>query len=220
MKKSIKLKSGERFGKLTVITLDHIQKYVSPSGQKHNHEHYLCKCSCGGDSVVRKNNLLSGYIQSCGCLLGRIIKHGLKGTRMYGIYAGMKDRCLNSNNKNYHNYGGRGINICDQWKNDIKAFYDWSMVNGYRNDLSIDRIDNDKGYSPRNCRWATPKEQMRNTRKNSIVKYKGKTRCLAEWSDILTMKPSTLYNRINKYNWSIDRAFETPEKGGKNGKKF
>lgn len=125
--------------------------------------------------------------------------------RLYKIYYHMKSRCYNKNEKNYKQYGGRGITICDEWLNDFTAFYNWSIENGYRNDLSIDRIDNNKGYSPDNCRWANYKIQNRNRRGNKYYTINGKTCCLAEWCEILNLNQWTVRSRLRRGS-SIEKA--------------
>ena len=160
MARSIDL-TGQRFGRLTV------EKRAGTS--QNGNVLWACKCDCGNITVVKGYSLKNSITRSCGCLIAESTKdrnttHGLRKTRLYRIWANMKDRCLNSNAPGYLYYGGRGITICDEWKNDFLQFYDWAMANGYADDLSIDRIDNDKGYNPDNCRWATHSEQMRNRR--------------------------------------------------------
>jgi len=119
----------------------------------------------------------------------------------------MKQRCRDSNSSDYYCYGGRGISVCDEW-NDYKIFHDWAMANGYQDSLTIDRKDNNKGYSPDNCRWATNTEQARNKRNNNLITYHGETKTLTEWSLLLGMEGSILRYRLK--NWDIERSFTEP----------
>jgi len=119
----------------------------------------------------------------------------------------------NTENKNrvkYKDYGGRGITVCQEWRT-FEPFQAWALANGYAENLSIDRIDNDKGYSPENCRWVTEKQQSRNTRRNHFYTYGGQSKTLGEWAEQFKIKPYTLKARL-KHGWSIDRALETPVK--------
>lgn len=125
----------------------------------------------------------------------------------------MKQRCYNPNNKRYKDWGGRGIAVCSEWKDDFQTFYDWAMVNGYKEGLQIDRIDNNGNYEPNNCRWIDRKQQARNRRSNINYTINGKTRCILEWCEILGLKPKTVYQRIHYYNWTIEQALEIDKKG-------
>ena len=187
--------SGKRFGNLTVVKLAHCH-----GGQAH----WLCSCDCGKDAVVRGSHLRNGHTSSCGCKKGHIAHHESK-TRLYSIWRNMLDRCFNTNNPQYKRYGARGILVCEEWFEYV-PFRDWAMANGYDKSLSIDRIDNDGGYSPENCRWATAVQQANNTRKTRFITYNGETHSVSEWARILNIKQSTLNMRINKYGWSVEDA--------------
>lgn len=141
------------------------------------------------------------------------MKHGKKNTRLYRLWKVMKSRCYNEHVDRYQNYGGRGIIVCDEWKNDFMSFYDWSIKNGYDDTLTIDRINVDGNYEPSNCRWATMKQQMRNTSRNAYFTYNGTTHCLSEWCEILNLKYSTVHSRIHKLGWTIAEALELTERG-------
>lgn len=187
--------TGQQFGRLTAI------KRVGNG--KHGESRWLFKCSCGNMHIAYGRSVRSGNTQSCGCLnrerlLKRLTKHGLSKTRIYSIFQGMYQRCYDKNNKHFKDYGARGINICDEWLSGFKNFYDWAMNNGYTDQLSIDRIDNNKGYSPNNCRWVTSATQVRNTRRNIIVNIDGERKTVAEWAAKLGVSPYTIYSKIKR----------------------
>lgn len=167
---------------------------------------------CGTHCVVRSNALTTGNTKSCGCLINesKNIKHGLKNTRIYRIWYGMKSRCYTKSNPAYNRYGGRGISMCQQWKKDFTAFYNWSMDNGYSKELSIDRINHNGNYEPSNCRWATPKEQSDNKRCNILITINGTTLDLQQWCDKIGIKRSTVNTRVRMCGWTYEKALSTP----------
>ena len=121
----------------------------------------------------------------------------------------MKSRCSNPTKGNYNEYGGRGIKVCEEWVHDFAAFRDWALANGYDDTLTIDRIDNDKGYSPDNCRWASRLEQNRNQRTNHMVTYRDETKTIGEWAQLYNLAPGTLFSRIQR-GWDVEKALTTP----------
>lgn len=216
MRKSINI-AGIKFTRLTAIKFDHYHK--KPNGQRV--EYWLCKCDCGKTSIVCKGDLTSGNIKSCGCLLKEALHtHKLSKTRLYKTYHNIKKRCYNLNNPRYKDYGKRGIKMCTEWENDFVAFYNWSLNNGYKDNLTIDRIDNNGNYEPSNCRWVNAKIQGRNTRSNRLFTYNGETHCIVEWAEMYNIKYHTLKKRLNSYGWSIGKALNTPVKSIKNPRDF
>ena len=189
--------TSQKFGRLTVI------KRVE--NDKYNNAVWLCECDCGNCIKVSTNSLRRKNTTSCGCffkeqLIKRNIKHLSCEDRLYKVWLGMKERCNNKNNKNY---GGRGIKVCDEWKNNYLTFKKWSLKNGYdknksRKEQVLDRINNNGNYEPNNCRWTTQKMNCRNKRNNSFVTINDKTKILSEWSEELNVNISTLYHRIHR----------------------
>lgn len=184
--------TGKRFGRLTVVEYAGTNKVGKSSAVT-----WHCKCDCGNDTIVMTNHLRTGNTSSCGCFVReRHTIHGMWDTSIYRTWADIKKRCLNPNNKAYKHYGGRGITICERWL----KFENFLADMGERPDgLTIERIDNDKGYSPENCRWATYKEQNRNSRRTRMISYFGETRCLSEWAEVLNINRTTLHWRLRKY---------------------
>jgi len=202
--------TGLKFGRLTVV------KFAE--SDNHRRAIWLCSCTCGNNSLVAGANLRVGYTKSCGCLkeelnTGLTLQNG-KPSRLYRIWSTMKQRCLNSNHPKHDCYGGRGIKIYAEWM-EFKAFHDWAMSNGYQDNLTIDRINNDGHYGPDNCRWATLKEQARNRRDNRNIVYQGDTKTMTEWSEILGMNYNTLRSRID-VGWTVEKAFNKPTTKGAN----
>ena len=201
--------TGMKFGRLTVIDRD--DDYVSPKG--YHSTAWKCQCECGNFTTVRAIYLKNGATRSCGCL--RIehpnhTTHGKSNTRIYAIWKGMLVRCYNTNDINYDRYGGRGITVCDEWRCDFESFYEWSIRNGYNEYLTIDRADNDKGYSPDNCRWVTNKVQQNNKGNNHLITYLGRTMTLSQWADETGIGYHKLKDRVNRCGWDVDRALSTP----------
>lgn len=194
--------TGEKFGRLTIIG-------VSRKVESGNRERYYwrCKCDCGNEKEVRTDCLTSGLVKSCGCLkkdqdkinLTKYHKHKLSHTKLWDTYYGMKSRCYDKTDKRYSDYGGRGIEICPEWLENFENFVSWSLENGFDDNLQIDRIDNDSGYSPQNCRWISIKENCRNRRSNVMIEYQGKMITLVELSEILNIPYKTAYSKYRKY---------------------
>ena len=198
--------TGLKFGRLTAIKLEYVKK------DKHGTKHFwLFRCDCGKICIVNKQYATSGHTKSCGCQKQERLKEGTKTThklsksRLYIIYNQMKSRCCRPTDVAYPNYGRRGIKICEEWKNNFKAFYDWAMANGYKDNLTIDRINNNGNYEPSNCRWCNKKEQARNTRHNHYITYRGVTHCVTEWAEIYKIDGKLLGTRL-RAGWSFTRA--------------
>ena len=202
--------SGKVFGRLTVISQARIP------GRKCSY--WLCKCKCGNTKVIRGASLTRGHTKSCGCLhdeasSNRLTKqnktHGESKTRLYSIWSDMKKRCQNEKHWAYKNYGGRGITVCKEWQ-EFLPFYEWAMVNGYCENLTIDRIDNNGDYKPMNCRWVTRKIQGNNKSNNVICTYKGMEYTITQLSEKTGVPRNILYSRICTYKWNVEKAISTP----------
>lgn len=177
--------SGQRFGRLVAIE----QSGYSNDGQAK----WLCLCDCGGRAVIVAGHLRSGHTQSCGCLKGDSIRklsvtHGSTNTRLYTIWTGIKQRCLNPVNPAFCDYGKRGVKICNEWKESFSNFQHWAYLNGYRDNLTIDRINVHGDYCPQNCRWITKSEQSNNRRTSRYIKYCGFKRTVKDWCDFLRIQ--------------------------------
>ncbi|WP_374712976.1 hypothetical protein [Symbiobacterium terraclitae] len=133
----------------------------------------------------------------------------MSGTKLYRIWSSMKHRCLNPADKHYANYGGRGIRICDEWLV-FENFLEWARASGYREGLTIERINNDGNYEPGNCKWVPKPEQSNNTRRSKLVTFRGRTMTLKDWAEELGLPYHLLQVRLTKYGWSVERAFTTP----------
>jgi hypothetical protein len=196
--------AGQRFGRLVVTEF---------SGIVNGRAHWVCLCDCGKTEIINGKNLRRGLTKSCGCLQSEraranVLTHNKHDSKVYHVYYGMKSRCLNTNNAAYNRYGGRGIVICDRWLESFENFY--ADMGDCPDGCSIDRIDNDAGYSPDNCRWVTVDIQNRNTRQNHMITYDGRTMCLADWAKEIGIDRATLYARISVHGWSANKALTTP----------
>lgn len=204
--------TSKTYGRLVVLGLSPIKKG--------NNRSWVCQCECGNRTIVLRGDLTSGKTSSCGCYLSEqtskrnsIYKttHGQSGDRLHGIWINMKQRCTNLNDDAYQNYGARGIEVCQEWEESYISFRDWAHSNGYQDDLSIDRIDNNGNYEPSNCHWSTPTQQNNNKRNNVLIEYQNKKQTIPEWSRITGINKSTLYSRHAR-GVTGDRLFRPVQK--------
>lgn len=195
--------TGQRFGRLTVIKRD--------ENDKRGNVQWLCECDCGKSAIVRGYQLTVGKTKSCGCLKGTHKSHHKSNLRIWYIWQNMKQRCSKESHISYKHYGARGILVCDEWKNDFMNFYNWAMANGYKDNLTIDRIDVNGNYEPNNCRWVNMKTQQRNRTNNHLVTLNGETKCMLEWCEIYHLQYNTVLRRL-KNGWDIVTAITKPSR--------
>ena len=186
---------------------------VSVAYRRGFHVIWTCRCRCGNTKEVYQSNLVSGHTKSCGCdnrkkSRERRLTHGQSRTRLYEVWKAMIRRCENKNAKQYEDYGGRGIQVCRRWRESYEAFIE-DMGMPPTPEHSIERRDNDKGYSPENCFWGTRKEQARNKRNNRLLTHDGRTQCTAAWSEETGLSVYTIYARL-KLGWTVDEALTAP----------
>lgn len=198
----------QKFGKLTAIKC--LGKSKTTSG---NDTYWLCKCECGNFAKTTITKLKSGHTRSCGCLKKRNESDNYiakSKTRLYRIWIGMKTRCFNVKAGNYKYYGAKGVTICKEWVGDdgFENFKKWSLENGYKDGLTIDRIDNEKEYSPDNCRWVTMKEQARNTSQVKMIEYNGENKSVPDWAESIGISAELLKKRIRD-GWSIEKCIKS-----------
>ena len=204
--------TGKKFGYLTVLE-------KAGSDPKRAEWRWLCRCDCGNLTIVPSYRLRHGGVTSCGCHQfdrNFCSKKAKNNPRLWRIYRGMRTRCSNNNYPYFHRYGGRGIKVCDEWMK-FDAFCDWALANGYNEDapakeMSLDRINVDKDYSPDNCRWATSVQQANNTSRNHIISANGKSMTIAEWARETGIGQHTISARL-KYGWSQAEAVSIPTLG-------
>lgn len=201
---------GKKYGRLI------IKEIIREKGKK---AIAVCKCDCGGEKKTQLTNLRAGRTMSCGCLNneirhknGRGITHNKSNTKIYHVWQNIKARCYNPEHISYKNYGGRGITVCKEWLDDFMNFYNWSIQNGYKEEfyksgyskLSIDRLDNNKGYFPENCRWVYIKIQSYNKRTNFFTLEE------IELIESKGFQGETIKQRMKKYNFALEEALSIP----------
>ena len=189
---AVEIKSDERYGRLVVV--------ATAGRNKENRLQYLCQCDCGNQTVVIGKHLHSGNTKSCGCFkkdagIKANTTHGMSKTRIYRTWASMKDRCEREFCDRFPAYGGRGIKVCDEWRNSFEAFYAWAMANGYADNLTLERIDVNGNYCPENCKWIPARDQANNKRTTLLLTKNGETHLVKEWAQILGIPAYTIYSR-------------------------
>lgn len=207
MKKDYSKYIGKVFNRLTVMEIIKVPNH---------HTKARCKCVCGNEKIINIQYLESGHTKSCGCYREekgvingkKTKKHGYVGKKLYYVHQSMIARCENKNHHAYKDYGGRGISVCEEW-HDMEKFAKWAENNGYKDGLSIDRINNNGNYCPENCRWATRKEQGNNRRTTRTFLYKGKILNVSDILEMTGMSRGTFHSRLHN-GWSIEKIIETP----------
>lgn len=199
---------GKKFHRLTVLE--------RTNNSKSNQTQWICKCDCGKVVTVRSPSLLNGHTKSCGCFSNEVRKvntdqttHGLSNTRLHRIWCQMRQRCYDPKNKIYKYYGGKGIKICADWM-EFKPFYDWAMVHGYADDLSIDRINCNGDYEPSNCRWADKYTQMNNMTTNDYYIFEGQKLTITQIARKVGITETTLRQRVRRLGIPLDIAIKYP----------
>lgn len=194
---------GQRFERLLV---------VAAAPNKGEVTRWLCRCDCGSEKIITSRALKTGNTKSCGCLRAEMMTtHGLIDHPLYSVYKGIVGRCYQKSNVAFHNYGGRGIHMCDSWKNDPKAFIEWALSAGWSPGLTIDRVDNDDSYGPDNCKISTMKEQARNRRTTQKIVYNGEERLAMDVIAESGLLPVTVRGRVAA-GWSWEKALTEPLK--------
>lgn len=201
MNHNFKDETGNRYGKLTVISYEVINGKAF----------WKCQCDCGNVTRVAGDKLRRGITKSCGCIqqahrkTGFNKSHGMTETRLYTEWRNMKARCNNPRNQMYKNYGGRGVKVCEEWHK-FEPFMKWALSNGYTDDLTIERKDVNGNYEPKNCEWITQAEQYLNRTDSHFITALGKTQTIKEWADETGIKYDTIQARVKYYGWSGEDA--------------
>lgn len=197
---------GQKYGRMLVIGYG--------TTTKNRFKKWLCRCDCGKEKEAYEYSLKNGTTLSCGCLHKERFshaRHNLTGTKIYNVWKGIKARCYNTHSDTYRNYGGRGIKMCDEWRDNPEKFIQWAYANGYkesytRKECSLDRIDVNGDYEPTNCRWVDSTCQSYNRRDNVLLTCNGESHNLLEWEQITGIKKATIYARVHCYHWSVKKA--------------
>ena len=198
---------GRRFGRLEVVGIRRERRGKRNTIMAH------CRCDCGSEKDVFWQALADGRVKSCGCLNRELTakrghdnaRHGGCGTRLYRIFRSMRERCERPRHMHYASYGGRGIKVCPEWRGNFAAFREWATSHGYADNLSIDRIDNDRGYSPDNCRWVDTRAQGNNRRTCHLLTVSGQTHTISQWAKLTGIGKTTIKERMRR-GWSAERA--------------
>lgn len=200
--------SGEKINGLTYLF--EVDPHIYPSGKQRRKAKF--KCYCGNEFITMIHSIKSGNTNSCGCYYDKThATHGLAKHPLFAVRNAIKQRCLNPKNTRFHDYGGRGIKICDEWLNDFQKFYDWSIQNGYRKGLQLDRINNDGNYEPSNCRFVTQTINIRNRRISKlsqidVIEIRNAKLLIPnlthkELATAYFVSPTTITNIINNKLW-------------------
>ena len=210
---NVNVTAGTKVGRWTVI--EEAEPYTVPATGERR-QRLRCRCDCGTVSIIRLAHLRSGGSASCGCLSREITAktkrtHGLRHSPEYGVWNGIVQRCLNVNQDAHGRYGGRGIVMCDRWRQSFAAFYE-DMGPRPSPLHSIERIDNDGNYEPGSCCWATPQQQACNRRSNHLLAFRGESLCIADWARKLGILAGTIKSRLRS-GWSIERALTSKVRG-------
>lgn len=204
---------GKKYGHLTALSFSHINK------KGHQMWWFECDCKDHTKKQIVASFVLTGHTTSCGCRANdghNNYRHGLCRDRIYRIYHHMIERCYKPSCKEYKNYGERGVKVCDEWRESFLAFNKWAIENGYKDNLTIDRIDVNGNYEPSNCRWTTQKIQQNNRRNNHIITIDGVSHTISEWGEITGVGCDNIYARL-KLGWDEKRAvFQKVKRKGEN----
>ena len=198
--------TGQRFNRIFVES--------RAPNNKNGSAQWNCVCDCGNKTIVYGASLRGKITKSCGCLakeknIARRTTHGMSKIAEYNTWIHLKQRCSNPMNKNYHRYGGRGITVCERWFSSFAHFFTDLGPKPSPNH-SIERIDNNGNYSPENTRWGNATDQANNTRRNTVIEFRGETKTLPEWCRLLNLNYDATRQRINRLKWSPEKSFTMP----------